>query len=305
MSILLQISNQSSVTTSHSINFGTFFMDEKNPAAMLKNPAGAGTRESPCCQTAGLRRELDFGAIVTWLPKLALIFLLAVDHGDLQAQPPSARVSFQPHFLKDETLRYRLVSGKTVVGEVRLTIARAADGVIHLIDSTSGLFERTTALRLRDDATLAPLSSHIVISRDSRVQEVRLRYEPGRVTGEWLQPAGLDGNHEIALALETGTHDLEVVPQLLRASDLIVGRVIAFPIYNALQNQIERVRGWVVKLEEVQAPAGKFNCYRVEGFSGKMRWILFIAADFPRHVIKQILPGSDLMLELVEVAATY
>jgi hypothetical protein len=282
-------------------------MDEKKQAAMRQNPVSAGmpSREFSYRQTACLSCEFDHGAVVTWLTRLILLFLLACGHGELHSQPSSARANFQPHFLKDETLRYRLVSGKTVVGEVRLTIARATDGVIHIIDSTSGLFERTTVLRLRDDATLAPLSSHGVVSRDSRVQEVRLRYEAGRVTGEWLQPASLGGNHEIALALEPGTHDLEAVPQLLRASDLIVGRVIAFPIYNALQNQIERARGWVVKLEEVQAPAGKFNCYRVEGFSGRLRWILFIAADFPRHVIKQILPGSDLMLELVEVAATY
>ncbi len=203
--------------------------------------------------------------------------------------------------LINEALRYRMVTGTTEVGQITVNIVNKDDALLHIVESVSGLFERTTALLVRKDSTLQPLASHTVMMKESYSQEIQLQYSLGNVSGEVFQPEKLGGRQRVGALLAAKTQDYYIVPYFLRSCALQENEVIKFPVYEALRNQVELARGWVVKLEEIEVPVGKFACYRVEGFTGKLRWILYFDKEFPHRLIKQKFPALRIETELIEV----
>jgi hypothetical protein len=214
---------------------------------------------------------------------------------------PAAQAQFQPGNLVAETLRYRLLTGTTEVGSATLTISRDhAAGIIHIVESISGLFEQTATLALRDDPTLQTLTSHTVISRDNHYHQFQLQYEHGggRVTGEIRRPQEF---RIVDATLPAGAADIYAVAPLFRASSLTVGRIIQFPLFNALENETGLARAWIARLETVAVPAGSFECFRLEAFTGNARLILNIDTQFPHRIVRQIVPALDVKFELAAV----
>jgi len=203
--------------------------------------------------------------------------------------------------LINEVLRYRVITGTTEVGQITVNIVNKDDALLHIVESATGLFERTTALLVRKDSTLHPLASHTVMMKESYSQEIQLQYSYGNVSGEVFQPEKLGGRQRVSALLSAKTQDYYIVPYFLRSCALQVNEVIKFHVYEPLRNHVELARGWVVKLEEIEVPVGKFACYRVEGFTGKLRWILYFDKEFPHRLIKQKFPALRIETELLEV----
>lgn len=217
---------------------------------------------------------------------------------------PAAHAQFHAATLKPETLRYRLLTGSTEVGSATLTISRDhTAGIIHVVESISGLFEQTATITLRDNATLQTLISHTVISRDNQYHQFKLQYANSgqRVTGEIRRPPEFGGYRVIDTTLPAGTADIYAVAPLFRASSLAVGRMIQFPLFNALENETGLARAWIARLEPVTVPAGSYDCFRLEAYTGNARLILDIDTQFPHRIIQQIVPSLDVKFELVAV----
>jgi hypothetical protein len=217
---------------------------------------------------------------------------------------PAAQAQFHAAALVPETLRYRLLTGTTEVGSATLTISRDnTAGIIHLVESISGLFEQTATITLRDDATLQTLTSHTVISRDNQYHQFKLQYanDGQRVTGEIRRPPQFGGNRVVDMALPAGAADIYAVAPLFRASSLAVGRMIQFPLFNELENETGLARAWIARLDTVAVPAGSFECFRLEAFAGSARLILDIDTQFPHRIIRQIVPSLDVKFELVAI----
>ncbi|MDZ7290824.1 MAG: DUF3108 domain-containing protein [candidate division KSB1 bacterium] len=211
---------------------------------------------------------------------------------------------FNPANLVPETLRYRMGSGSTDVGSSTITISRDhAAGIIHIIESYSGLFEQTAAISLRNDSTLQMLNSHAVITRDNQYHEARLKYHNNgrQITGAVRWPAAFGGTRVIDVELPYSATDIYAVPHLFRATPLALNKTIRFHFFNVLQNEKGLARGWVSRLETVTVPAGSFECFRVEAYAGKTRLILNIDTQFPHRVIRQILPSLEIKFELAAV----
>lgn len=225
------------------------------------------------------------------------IFILAA----VLADPVQAQ--FDPAALVPETLPYRLLSGSVTVGSSTVTISReSATGTIHLVESISGLFEQTAVVTMRDDTSLQPLTTQVVISRNNQYHELKLDYRDNgqRVTGAMKRPLELGGTRVVDRALPAGTSDLYLVPHLFRASALAVGKTLQFPLFSGLQNEKSFARAWVSRLESVTVPAGVFACFRLETFVGNSRVIINIDTQFPHRVIRQIFPELDVKFELIE-----
>lgn len=205
--------------------------------------------------------------------------------------------------LVSEAMRYRLRTGTQEVGQISVNIRNhGEEDFIQIVESASGLIERTTTLLVRKDSTLTPRASHTVMTNASLSQEIQLQYEANKVNGAILQSERLGGAQEVSVSFSASTQDYYIVPYFLRSCALQVNEVIKFPVYEALRNRVELARGWVVALEELEVPLGKFVCYRVEGFTGRLRWILYFEKDFPHRLIKQKWPALHLESELVEIA---
>ncbi len=247
-------------------------------------------------------RYLSFNCIkVSW----CVFFLVTVPVNVFsQSTIKSLHIS-QPEVLVNEALRYRMLSGAIEVGEMLVNINHdPRAGVLHITESTSGLFERTTTLLLQKDSTLKVLASHTIMTKESFSQEIQLLYKGENITGTIVPPKTWGETRQINTPLSADVQDYYSVPYFLRSCALQVNQVIKFPIYEAVRNRAELARGWVVKLEEVETPVGKFTCYRVEGFTGKLRWILHFDKEFPHRLIKQKLPALSIEAELIAVAPT-
>lgn len=213
----------------------------------------------------------------------------------------TAPAQFEPERLISETLHYRLTSGAAEVGNARLTLNRdSTTGIIHIVESISGLFEQTASITLHAGPRLQSLTSHIVVSRDWQDCETQLQYDVTRkrITGSVQQPANLGGSRAIDAELVEGTVDLYALPQLLRATPLTVYQTLQFPIFQARQNKNVLARVWVTRIETVTVPAGTFECYRVEVFIESARWVLNIAAQPPYRIVRQIHPELQVQFEL-------
>jgi hypothetical protein len=213
------------------------------------------------------------------------------------------RAQFEPAKLVPETLRYRVLSGAVEVGSSTITITRdSVAGIIHIFESISGLFEQTAIITFRNDTGLQPLTTRVIISRDTQYHELQLRYDDNgrRVTGEVRRPPEFGGSRVIDLALPSGAADVYAAPHRFRAAPLVIGKTLQFPFFNALQNEEGVARAWVAKVEAVSVPAGNFECFRLEAFLGNSRLILNIDRQFPHRLIRQILPELEVKFELVK-----
>lgn len=215
-----------------------------------------------------------------------------------QVTPPNSRANV----LVSESLRYRMLSGTVAIGQVLIDIKNNdTEDFVYVVESATGLLERTTTLFLRKDSSLSSHASHTIITKSSLAQEIQLRYDAQQVQGSILR---LDKSHEprkIAAKFSARTEDYYIVPYFFRSCVLKENAVYQFPIYEASRNRVELARGWVVKLEEIEVPVGKFECYRLEGFTGKLRWISFFEKEFPHRLLKQKFPALYLETELVEI----
>ncbi|MEK7727832.1 MAG: hypothetical protein AAB354_05420 [candidate division KSB1 bacterium] len=231
------------------------------------------------------------------------VFLLVTAAVNISAQEiANLTVPDQTQVLVSESLRYRMLTGSLEVGRVTVNIVNEShDEFVHIVESVTGLIERTTTLLIKKDSILSSNSSYTIMSKASLTQEIQLQYESNTVSGTVVQPERSGGARKVNATFFSKTEDYYIVPYFLRSCVLQKNRVIKFPVYEALRNRVELARGWVVKLEEVEVPVGKFACYRLEGFTGNLRWILFFDKQFPHRLIKQQFPALYLQTELIEV----
>jgi hypothetical protein len=121
-----------------------------------------------------------------------------------------------------------------------------------------------------------------------------------RVTGEVRRPPDYGGG-TIDVTFPSAAADVYAAPYLLRASPLLIGKTIQFPLFNVLQNEKSLARAWVAKIETVAVAAGRFECFRLESFLGNSRLILNIDTQHPHRIIRQILPELQVKFELAKV----
>jgi hypothetical protein len=216
----------------------------------------------------------------------------------------SGYAQLDPTKLIPETLHYRLLSGSVEVGSSIVTISRnPSNGMIHIVESISGLFEQTAIVAIRDDTSLQPLSSHIIISRDNKYHEAKLQYHENaqRVTGKVQRPAEFGGSRLIDTELLIGVVDIYAIPYFFRAAPLLVNRTLQIPFFNAMQNEKGLARAWISRLESITVPVGTFKCFRLEAFIGNSRLLLNYDTQFPHRLIRQIFPELEVKFELVKI----
>lgn len=228
------------------------------------------------------------------------VFVLVSSTVNVLAQEEQQNIS--TNALLDETLRYRMLSGTLEIGQLTVNITNEDSGkFVHVVESVTGLLERTTTLLLKKDSTLSSQASHTVITKSNITQEIQLQYDSRQVRGAVRRADRFEGTQEISATFVSKTQDYYIVPYFFRSCVLRESKVIKFPVYEAVRHRVELARGWVVKQEETEVPLGKFMCYRLEGYTGKLRWVLFFDKQFPHRLIKQQFPALYIEAELVEI----
>lgn len=258
-----------------------------------------------CEKNVYLKRGLSFFAALRFPSKNCInlsfyVFVLVSSTVNVLAQ--GERQNLTANALVNETLRYRMLTGALEIGQLTVNITNEDSGdFVHVVESVSGLLERTTTLLLKKDSTLSSHTSHTVITKSNITQEIQLQYDSRQVRGAVRRADRFEGTQEISATFATKTQDYYIVPYFFRSCVLQESKVIKFPVYEAVRHRVELARGWVVKQEETEVPLGKFTCYRLEGYTGKLRWVLFFDKQFPHRLIKQQFPALYIEAELVEI----
>lgn len=222
------------------------------------------------------------------------LFLLAIS-SDGFAQ-------FDPSRLKEETANYRMVSAGKQIGVANVSIRREAQNeipLIRIVQVISGAFNQTTEVLLRADSTLQAISSYTNITQVNKSHAIRLNYKADRVSGRMEIPLALGGDRRIDELIPSGTLDFNAAEFALRASDLKIGNIITFPLYNPQQGGRLTYRATVSRLEEVTVPAGTFRCRRVEVSAGQAGQIFFFDDKTPHRLILQKIPALSVDIELL------
>jgi hypothetical protein len=209
---------------------------------------------------------------------------------------------FDPTRLKEETVNYRMVSAGKQIGVANVSIRREVQNeipLIRIVQVISGAFNQTTEVLLRADSTLQTISSYTNITQANQAHVIRLNYKPDRVSGRMEIPPALGGDRRIDELIPSGTVDFNAAEFALRASDLKVGRTIAFQLYNPQQGGRLTYRATVSRLEEITVPAGTFRCRRVEVSAGQAGQIYFFDDKAPHRLILQKLPRLNINIELL------
>lgn len=232
---------------------------------------------------------------------VTILVLLGVGSTSFCQSQAVFEARFQPENLTEEQLIYRVISGNVAIGELITSIVHDAGGVITLNETTTGLYTQTTMIVVRDDATLQPLRSATTIPSEVRDQLVKVRYDYPQVRGHLDVPVAFGGTREVRTKLQDIRQDWYLIPYLLRASQLALRNYFAFPVYHPLTDSKIMARGWVMRIENVQVPAGEFECFRIDGYSGRQRWIIYLQTAFPQRLIKRVLPGLGVEYQLFSV----
>ncbi len=211
---------------------------------------------------------------------------------------------FDPERLNEETLNYGMMAAGKQIGVANVVIRRETQNdisLIRIVQAISGAFNQTSEIVLRADSTLRPISSTTTITRGDQVHAIRLNYTAHRVSGRMEIPPALGGDRRINEIVKPNTVDFNAAEFALRASDLQIGRAVAFPVYNPQQGGQLVCRATFSRLEEVTVPAGTFRCRRVEAVTGQTRQIYFFDDKFPHRLVLQKLQGLNVDIELLPI----
>jgi len=209
---------------------------------------------------------------------------------------------FDPARLNEETANYRVVSAGKQIGVASVSIRRETQNnipLIRIVQVISGAFNQTTEVLLRADSTLQTISSYTNITQANQSHVIRLNYKSDRVSGRMELPPALGGDRRIDELIPSGTVDFNAAEFALRASDLKVGKIITFPLFNPQQGGRLSYRATVSRLEEITVPAGAFRCRRVEVNAGQAGQIYFFDDKAPHRLILQKLPALSIDIELL------
>ncbi|NLX24113.1 MAG: tetratricopeptide repeat protein [Phycisphaerae bacterium] len=191
-----------------------------------------------------------------------------------------------------EVMPLRLISAADVeIGSIvytaELTKANGKDAwrvrSYMSVGSTDEMDQFTDVVAERD--SFAPITGR---TRNSTMGDFQAVYKPGQVT---LQTGWNEPTKTRTIDLETVAFDNEQALYLIRRMPLAEEYRGSFPIFTVMGGTVVECRITVVGKERITAPAGTFDCYKVdlEVYSGEARALLhhlWFSADEHKYLVK-------------------
>ncbi|TVP45526.1 MAG: DUF3108 domain-containing protein [Gemmatimonadales bacterium] len=215
--------------------------------------------------------------------------------------PADAEVSWDASRLEEGVRRYELLVQGNPAGTASYRLEREGDDWVStttMAQPGGGAQESV----LRFGATdFAPRSLRQSQSGGGLRIEVQIDVVDGRMIGKASLPAQLGGEREI-------DEDAEglLLPGMdewaMAAARLEDGTRLRIPYLDVIQGQGTVVEARVVGREEVEVPAGTFDCWRVEVTGEQGTVTLFLRAEGPHILVRQEFPGQPVALELTGVS---
>ncbi len=220
------------------------------------------------------------------------------------AAAPIGAQTFRYLELHPTVLHYEIRVGTTPIGEAAW-IVQASDSGADTGDTLvfkwqmDGLLQQNLEVGLLRTPVLRPLWSRF----DSRRGNIRTlavtRYRQGWAEGYYESLPSRRGKIHFRAAVPDTVVDIAMTRLAITLSPLQVGRGLRLRIFDVRKGRLVRAKGWVSRLVDVEVPAGRFRCYRLELFTGLAQEIDFIEARPPHRLVRQLLPAVDVDIRLL------
>lgn len=185
-----------------------------------------------------------------------------------------------------------------VIGSAEMTVQKENDDYLLGLSFNFDSVAKDVTVKVRGD-NLKPVSSRQVLSTDEGEVEMVSKYGEGRVStttyiveeGGGEEGGGEEGRQQQAIiGIPSDAYDNDEALFLGRALPFEVGYYIEFTGVIITQIVTPIVAFTVVGREEVEVPAGTFDCYKVKygsiaGTVQSYMWMWY-SVDEPHHLVK-------------------
>jgi predicted Zn-dependent peptidase len=217
-----------------------------------------------------------------------------LDRDEVLAPPPPP--SWDGTRLEAGIRRYELLVEGNPLGTAEHRLERDGEDWVATSSLTSALAgNQSTTLRF-SASDLTPKS--LVQSQSAGGMQISadLTVVDGRIVGEVSLPAAMGGDR--SLDLERGDLLLPGMDEFaMAASSLSEGVRLRIPYLDGTRGTPIQLEARVMGREEVEVPAGTFDCWRVE-VSGAQPLVLYLRAEGPHILVKQEFAGQPVSLVL-------
>lgn len=199
---------------------------------------------------------------------------------------------------------YDIFVGSTPIGRATFVVKplhHASRDTFVQIFISEGLFNQRHEVTFLKNRALSPVQSVFESQKVGQKIRAEAAYSGGRVEGVIRKSGRLQDERHFTHPAPAGLVDSGMLRYVLTLLQLEPNVSIEMPVLDVRDGKLLRARGWVSRIDSVSVPAGRFRCYRVEFFSGFSQEISFVEVDPPHRLVRQLYPGLDVDLRLVEV----
>lgn len=231
-----------------------------------------------------------------------IIRLLAVV-GFFCCSSAPARAQFRWAEVGPRAAFYQIYVGTTPIGKARFLVkplTPAAEDTFQFTFQIEGIFNQKTQVTFLKRPDLRPVHSVFESLKTGSSIYADYAYSPEQISGTLTRRGPVEKTQEIRLAAPDGVIDIGLLRYALSLLPLEPMKAVKFPIFDVRDGKVLKGRGWVSRIDEVEVPAGRFRCYRVELFAGSAQEISFIEIRPPHRLIRQLYPSQDVDVKLIQ-----
>ena len=247
----------------------------------------------------------DATEILDGLEAIAPVTLLDLRGEELDRSgvmaPVAAAVPWDATRLEEGVRRYELRFNGNLVGSVTYRMEREGDAWLATTTVSQAMGGGQETVLVFDATDFTPRSLRQNPLAAGLGVEVDLAVVEGRIVGQANLPAPLGGardvNHPLNGLLFPGMDEFAMA-----ASELAEGVRFRIPYLDVVQGQAIMLDVRVIGREQVEVPAGSFDTWKVEVGTAQGTLTLFLRAEGPHVLVKQLFPGQPVTLELTGIS---
>lgn len=214
-----------------------------------------------------------------------------------------AQVAYRYLDLAPDVRQYEVRVGNTQVGHATWILSRvdSGDGRLWRFQwQLQGMFNQESRVLFRQEPFLTPLVSEFESQRGKLHTRVRVNYSDSLARGTLSDAGRSDKVQAFTAPMAPGLVDIGLLPLVVSHLPLQVGSPVDFPLLDVRKGRLVRGRGFVSRVVDVDVPAGRFRCYRLELFAGMAREVDFIEVRPPHRLVRQLYPAVDVEVRLLK-----
>ncbi len=217
--------------------------------------------------------------------------------------PRAEAIALDRDQIVSRTDSFNVVIQGNVLGSQVWAVTSTPDSLLfreRLVIAAAAMKQETTVQMDPANATVRQVDQSGAAA--GQTSAVHLVYSDGRVQGSSTtpQPTGTPKSLTIDTTVAPTVYDDNVLPVVLPALPLEVGRTINVGVFSSSSGTEKVMTVKVGAAESVTVPAGTFDAYRLDVAGGQAPMVFYVTTTTPRRILKIEVVGAPFVFELVQ-----